>query len=229
MLLLSCAAQIWIANTPDKSTTFKITTSDSLSTLQQTLPAVHSQYLITILIFTCLHSYEVLCLLRKALERFVWRMFEHKNWNHVVCLQGAHRKVKCTFVQALRLCVGCMAHRGSRDIALLFLDRGTSSGWGVSSTPWPLFTPRERPSTHCTVGWVGPRAGLERCRKSRPYRDSIPWTVASRCIVYTTRPTMGTQKSSYILFLFLVQKQPCPSDFTYNSTISLCGIVAPVA
>jgi hypothetical protein len=28
-------------------------------------------------------------------------------------------KVKCTLVQALRLCTGRTAHRGSRDIALL--------------------------------------------------------------------------------------------------------------
>jgi hypothetical protein len=28
------------------------------------------------------------------------------------------KKVKCTLVQALRLCTGCMAHRGSRGIAL---------------------------------------------------------------------------------------------------------------
>ena len=28
--------------------------------------------------------------------------------------------------------------------------------------------PRERPGTHCTGGWVGPRAGLDRCGKSRP-------------------------------------------------------------
>ena len=27
---------------------------------------------------------------------------------------------------------------------------------------------RERPGTHCTGGWVGPRAGLDRCGKSRP-------------------------------------------------------------
>ena len=33
-------------------------------------------------------------------------------------------KVKCTLVQALRLCTGRMAHRGSRGIALLFLDHG---------------------------------------------------------------------------------------------------------
>ena len=37
----------------------------------------------------------------------------------------------------------------------------------------PLY-PRERPGTHCTGGWVGPRAGLDGCGKSRPLRDSIP-------------------------------------------------------
>jgi hypothetical protein len=32
----------------------------------------------------------------------------------------------------------------------------------VSVTPRPRFTPRERtPGTHCTGGWVGPRAGLD--------------------------------------------------------------------
>jgi len=49
-------------------------------------------------------------------------------------------KVKCTFVQALRSCTDCMDHRGSRGIALLFLDHSTRRGWGVSVTPWPLFT-----------------------------------------------------------------------------------------
>jgi len=37
-------------------------------------------------------------------------------------------KVKCTVVQALRLCTGQMAQRGSRGIALLFLDHGTRRG-----------------------------------------------------------------------------------------------------
>ena len=49
------------------------------------------------------------------------------------------------------------------------LDGG---GW---STPRPgRFTPWERPGTHCTEGWVGPRAGLDECGKSRPHRDLIP-------------------------------------------------------
>ena len=46
-------------------------------------------------------------------------------------------------------------------------------GWVVSTTPRPLY-PRARAGTHCTGGWVGPRAGLDGCRKSRSHRDSIP-------------------------------------------------------
>jgi len=37
-------------------------------------------------------------------------------------------KVKCTVVQALRLCTGRTAHRRSRGIALLFLNHGTRRG-----------------------------------------------------------------------------------------------------
>jgi hypothetical protein len=53
---------------------------------------------------------------------------------------GKKVKVKFTHVQALRLCTGRTAHRGSRGITLLFLDHGTRRGWGVSVTPRPLFT-----------------------------------------------------------------------------------------
>ena len=44
-------------------------------------------------------------------------------------------KVKVTLVQALRLCTGRTAHRGSRGITLLFLDRGTRRGEGSASRP----------------------------------------------------------------------------------------------
>jgi len=53
----------------------------------------------------------------------------------------------------------------------------------VSVTPRPLFTPGERiPGTHCTGGWVGPRAGLDTevrgkilclCRGSNPNRPVV--------------------------------------------------------
>jgi hypothetical protein len=65
------------------------------------------------------------------------------------------------------------AQRGSRGIALLILDLSARKGWVVSTTPRLLY-PRERPGTHCTGGWVGPRAGVDVCEKSRPHRDSIP-------------------------------------------------------
>jgi len=37
-------------------------------------------------------------------------------------------KVKCTLVQALRLCTGHTAHRGSRGMALPFHDHGARRG-----------------------------------------------------------------------------------------------------
>ena len=55
------------------------------------------------------------------------------------------KKVKCTVVQALRLCTGRTAHRGSRGIALPFLDHGTRRGRGISVTPRPLLTPGKDP------------------------------------------------------------------------------------
>jgi hypothetical protein len=52
--------------------------------------------------------------------------------------------------------------------------------------------PRERPGTHFTGGWVGLRAGLDRCGKSRPPPGLDPRTtqpVGSRYTDYATRPT----------------------------------------
>jgi hypothetical protein len=40
---------------------------------------------------------------------------------------------------------------------------------GVGSAPRPgRLYPRERPGTHCTGGWVGPRAGLDGRNNSSP-------------------------------------------------------------
>jgi hypothetical protein len=83
---------------------------------------------------------------------------------------------------------------------LLILDLGSRWRWVVSVTPRPRFTPGERtPGTHCTGGWVGPRAGLDTeargkilsslpgieprspeincypCRKSKPCRPGWWW------------------------------------------------------
>ena len=103
---------------------------------------------------------------------------------HLSCIRW--KKVKCTLVQALRLCTGVMAHRESRGIALPFHDHGTRRGWGVSVMPRPLFTPRKTlvPIVQ-EAGWApGP---VDRCGKSRPthsqslYRLSYPVNVCN-CI-----------------------------------------------
>ena len=87
-------------------------------------------------------------------------------------------KVKCTLVQALRLCTGRTAHRGSRGIAvllgkgkvhpctgrtghrgsigtaLLFLDHDTRAGWGVSVTPRPLYPDKNPVPIVKEAGWA---------------------------------------------------------------------------
>jgi len=76
-------------------------------------------------------------------------------------------KVQFTLEQATRAQKG-----GRRGIALLFLNLDARWGWVVNAMPRPLY-PRKRPGNHCTGGWVGPRAGLYGCGKSRHRRDSI--------------------------------------------------------
>jgi hypothetical protein len=56
--------------------------------------------------------------------------------------------------------------------------------------PRPLY-PQVRPGTHCTGGWVGPRAGLDVCEKSRPPPGFDPRTVqpvVSRYTDWAIRP-----------------------------------------
>ena len=119
--------------------------------------------------------------------------------------------MKCTLVQALRLCTDRTARRGSRGvklemchprcvcvktglrtlssrgIALLFPDHGTRRGWGVSITPRPLFTSGKDP--HFTGGWVGARAenlvptGIR--SPDRPARSQSPYRLrypAHKCV-----------------------------------------------
>jgi len=101
------------------------------------------------------------------------------------------KKVKVTPVQALRLCTGHTARRGSRGTALPFHDHGTRRGWGVRVMR-PTLYHRERPGTHCTGGWVGSGAGLDGCWKPPPpvwFDFQTIQPVASCNTDYATRPT----------------------------------------
>jgi hypothetical protein len=92
-----------------------------------------------------------------------------------------------------------MAHRGSRGIALLFLDHSTSRGWGVSVTSRPPFTPRKDPVPIVQeAGWApGPVwTGVENLTPTgirspdRPARSQLLYRLCfPRYTNYATRPT----------------------------------------
>ena len=86
-------------------------------------------------------------------------------WSKYLCNK---KKVKCTLVQALRLCTGRTVHRECRGIALLFHDNGTRRGWEVSVTPRPIFTPVKDPVPTVTGGWVGAQGRSGQVRKISP-------------------------------------------------------------
>jgi len=106
------------------------------------------------------------------------------------CVQSVKKGVKCTLVQALRLCTGLTAHRGSRGITLLFLDHGTRRGWGVSVTPQPLFTPGKDPVPIVQEAeWVQGRSGEVRKISPSPGFDTrTHQPVASHYTDYATWP-----------------------------------------
>ena len=127
-----------------------------------------------------------------------------ENTGHVL-KNSKKKKVKCTLAQALRLCTGRTAHRGSRGIALLFHDHGTRRGWGVSVTPRPLFTPGKDPAPIVQeAGWApGPVwTGAENLAPPPPGFD--PRTVqpvASRYTDWATRPTLKNKWTTNVAHL----------------------------
>jgi hypothetical protein len=87
-----------------------------------------------------------------------------------------------------------------------FLTSALEGGWVVSITLRPRFTPGQRaPGTHCTGGWVGPRAGLDAevrgkilfpCRESNPGRP-----VHSQDTVQTDVPRLSKSVHSSVCMI----------------------------
>jgi len=53
------------------------------------------------------------------------------------------KQAKCTVVEALRLCTGRTAHRGSRGIVLLILDLGEDGGEWLTAPPGSITAEKE--------------------------------------------------------------------------------------
>ena len=70
---------------------------------------------------------------------------------------------------------------------------------------------RERSGTHYTGGWVGPRAGLDRRRKSRLHRDSIPGPSSPQPVaIATTLPAR-----TYVQRLLIIRRNSLCNMCTY--------------
>ena len=71
-------------------------------------------------------------------------------------------------------CNSTRAPRGGTEVQLRSVfNLGDRLGWVVKAMPRPHY-PRIKHGAYSTKGWVGPKAGLDGCKESRPYRDSIP-------------------------------------------------------
>ena len=82
-------------------------------------------------------------------------------------------------------------------------------GGGWSTPRLGRFTSRKRTGTHCKGGWVGPRAGLDRCGKSRtlppsPRFDPPVQPLASR---FTDRAIPGPSMVGLKCSNFVLSKQ----------------------
>jgi len=109
------------------------------------------------------------------------------------------KRVKCTLVQALRLCTGRTTHGGrSRGIALLFHDHGSRRGWGVSVTPRPFFTPGRDPvPIYRRMG--GPQGRSGHVRKISPPPGFDPRTVQPVTVTYSSQFNAFREKNNVIL------------------------------
>jgi len=132
------------------------------------------------------------------------------------------KKVKCTLVQALRLCTGRTAHRESRGIALLFHDHGTRRGWGVSVTPGRSLPPgKTQYPLYRRLGGPQGRSGQVRkilppptgirspdrpARSQSLYRLSYPAHVITKetvsCHTSLQEPLFNPQNASFRLCVF---------------------------
>ena len=93
-------------------------------------------------------------------------------------------KVNCTLVQALSFCTGPTVHRGSKGVALLFLNHTLEWHEGSASRPGRSLPPGKTRYPSCR-SWLGPRAVLDRCGKFRHPPGIDPRTVQPVASRYT--------------------------------------------
>jgi len=133
--------------------------------------------------------YEQRAALKCSKQHLSLRKVQTSNWNKILLIGKS--KVKCALLQALRLCTGRTARRGSRGISLLFLYNGTRRGEGSASRPGRSLPPwKTRYPLYRRLG--GPQGRSGQVRKISPPPGFNPRTVqpvASRYTDWATGPT----------------------------------------
>ena len=107
------------------------------------------------------------------------------------------KNVKRALVQALRLCTGRTTHRGSRGVALLFLDHGTRRSEGSTSCPG-CSLPQGKTQYRLYRRLGGPQGRSGQVRKLVPTR--IRWWARHAQQVYVCwimGPSLHTYHSVY--------------------------------
>ena len=108
-------------------------------------------------------------------------------------------------------------------------------GWVVNATPRPIY-PRERPGTLCIGRWVGPRASLDGCGKSRLHRDLIPGPSSPSQVIIPT-VSYAILRSAHTMYLCVLcrseNKQPlfhyiALTDWFYNRDLTRCSPVVTI-
>ena len=94
-------------------------------------------------------------------------------------------------MQALRICTGRTAHRGSRGIALLFLGHGTRRGEGSGSRPGRSLHPGKTwyPLYRRLGGPQGQSGQVRNISLPPGFNPQAVQPVANRYTDYATRPT----------------------------------------
>jgi hypothetical protein len=70
--------------------------------------------------------------------------------------------------------IGHKDPQGEYSVSCTLCLASALEGMGGKRHSPSALPPGKKLGTHCIGGWVGPRAGLGGCGKSRPHRDSIP-------------------------------------------------------
>jgi hypothetical protein len=116
--------------------------------------------------------------------------------------------LKCTLGQALRLCTGHLAHRGSRGIAIPLLTMALEGGEGSASGAGRTLPPVK---TWYPLYWRlgGPQGWFGQVRKISP-----PTRIRS--------PERPARSQSYELWLFANWKWASEKIFNSNKSFSVC-------